>query len=112
MVGRRRDETHPRDAVPGLGDVLGHFEAGQLAALARFGPLSHLDLQFVGVGQVGSGHTEPPGRHLLDGGTTVVLWVNIVQISANGNYSKLSYSDTNYLSQTPLNMLLGILYLP
>ena len=39
---------------------------GQLAALARLGALSHLDLQLISADQVVGGHAEAPGRDLLD----------------------------------------------
>src|SRR5271170_5009406 len=39
---------------------------GKLAALARLGPLRHLDLQLVRVDQVMTGDAETRRRHLLD----------------------------------------------
>lgn len=45
---------------------------GELAALSGLGPLRHLDLDLVRVGQVVGGHAEPPGGHLLDGRAAVV----------------------------------------
>ena len=37
----------------------------QLSALARLGALSHLDLQFISVRQIGTGHAKTTRRHLL-----------------------------------------------
>jgi hypothetical protein len=42
------------------------LSAGQLAALAGFRALRHLDLEVVGVDEVFAGHAEAAGRHLLD----------------------------------------------
>ncbi len=49
------------------GDPRVDLVSRQLAALARLGPLRHLDLQVVGVDEVLAGHPEPAARHLLDG---------------------------------------------
>ena len=59
VVRRRRDQRHARRGVPQPGDLLGHLVAGQLAAFARLGPLGHLDLQDLRLGQVFDGHAEP-----------------------------------------------------
>ena len=40
---------------------------GQLSAFAGLGALRHLDLDFIGVGQIVTGDTEASGRHLFDG---------------------------------------------
>jgi hypothetical protein len=62
----RRDETDPGRGVPGPGDPGVDLVPGQLAPLARFGSLRHLDLQIIGVDQVLTRHSEAPGRDLLD----------------------------------------------
>ena len=66
MVRRRRDERHPRGRIAGLGDPGVHFFARKVAALTGLGPLRHLDLDLLRAAQVGAGHAEPPGGHLLD----------------------------------------------
>ena len=66
VVGRRRDERHPRGRIAGLGDPGVHFFPRKVAALARLGPLRHLDLDLLRAAQVGAGHAEAPGGHLLD----------------------------------------------
>ena len=68
VVRRRADQAHAGRGVADAGDVLVHLAARQLAAFAGLGPLRHLDLQFVGVGQVPDGHAEAAGGDLLDGG--------------------------------------------
>ena len=66
VVRRRRDQPDARRGVPNLADVLIHLVAGQLAALAGLGALRHLDLQFVGVGQIFGGNAKTGAGHLLD----------------------------------------------
>ena len=66
VVRRRRDERHARRGVPQPGDLFGHLVAGQLAALARLGPLGHLDLQHLRLREVLHGHAEAGAGHLLD----------------------------------------------
>ena len=66
VVRRRRNQRHAGRGVPQPGDLLGHLVGRQLPALARLGPLGHLDLQDLGVGQVLDGHAEPGAGHLLD----------------------------------------------
>ena len=53
VVGRRRDQGHAGLAVAQPGDVGIHLRARQLAALARLGPLGHLDLQLPATAQIG-----------------------------------------------------------
>ena len=66
VVRRRRDERHPRGRIAGLGDPGVHFFARKVAALAGLSPLRHLDLDLLRAAQVGAGHAEAPGGHLLD----------------------------------------------
>ncbi len=76
---RRRNQPHPRRAVPNAGDLLVDLVTGQLPPLARLGPLGHLDLQFAGAAQIFAGHAEPAAGHLLDGaGAIVVVRVELV----------------------------------
>ena len=65
VVRRRRDQPHAGGRMPHLGDPFVHLVAGQLAALPRFGPLRHLDLDGVGVDQVLGGDAEPARGDLL-----------------------------------------------
>ena len=57
----------PGDRVPQAGDDGADFVAGKLAAFAGLGALGHLDLDFLGAGQVGGGDAETAGGDLLDG---------------------------------------------
>ena len=66
VVRRRGDQADAGRRVPHLGDPGLDLVAGELAALARLGPLRHLDLQLVGVDQVLARHAEPARGHLLD----------------------------------------------
>src|SRR5688572_7338891 len=47
-------------------DVVDYFVAGELAALAGLGPLSHLDLQLAGGGEVVRRDAESSGSDLLN----------------------------------------------
>ena len=67
VMGRWRDESHPRCGVASLGDPGVNLVARQLSSFARLGPLSHLDLEVIAVDQVLAGHAEAPRGHLLDG---------------------------------------------
>ena len=49
--------------------------AGQLPALARLGPLGHLDLNLLGLGQILDGDAEAAAGHLLDGAVAAVAVV-------------------------------------
>src|SRR3712207_5577533 len=60
VVGRRGDQTYPGRRVAYPRYILGDLVPRELAALARFGPLSHLDLQDVGVDQVLGRDAEAP----------------------------------------------------
>ena len=66
MVRRRRNQADARRRMAHLGDPWINLAAGQLAALAGFGSLGHLDLQFLGVDEIKARHAESAGRHLLD----------------------------------------------
>src|SRR6202020_2423359 len=66
VMRRRRDQADAGGGVPGLRDPRVDLVPGQLAALARLGPLRHLDLQVVGVDQVLAGDPEPAAGYLLD----------------------------------------------
>ena len=65
MVGRRRDERDARNGVARLGDDVVHLVARQLSPLARLGTLRHLDLYFLGIGQVLRRHAEASRGNLL-----------------------------------------------
>ena len=58
VVRRRRDQAHAGHRVAQPANVVTHLAAGQLAALARLGPLRHLDLDLVGAGEVLGGDTK------------------------------------------------------
>ena len=62
----RTDQLHPRRRVPQPPDVLINFVTRKLPALAGLRALRHLDLQFIGVGQIIDRHAKPAGRDLLD----------------------------------------------
>ena len=66
VVRRRADQADTRRRVPRLGHPRVDLVARQLAALAGLGPLRHLDLDVVGVGEVFRRHAEAAGRELLD----------------------------------------------
>ena len=66
VVGRRADQADPRRRVPRLGHPRVDLVARQLSPLTGLGPLRHLDLEVVGVGEVVAGDAEPPGGDLLD----------------------------------------------
>ncbi len=51
--------------MPQSRNYIVNFVAGKLAALAGFGALRHLDLQFVGIHQVIGGHSKTRRGHLL-----------------------------------------------
>jgi hypothetical protein len=63
---RRRDQADTRRRSPDPADVAVHLVARQLPAFAGLGPLRHLDLYLVGVGEVVHRDAEAPGRDLLD----------------------------------------------
>ena len=69
VVRRRRDQRDARRRVAHARDRRVDLVAGKLAAFAGLGALGHLDLDFLGVGQILGGHAEAPGGHLLDGRT-------------------------------------------
>ena len=58
VVRRRRNQAHAGHRVAQAPDVFRHLAAGQLAALTRFGPLGHLDLDLVGAAQVFGGYAK------------------------------------------------------
>ncbi|EAP99266.1 hypothetical protein JNB_03820 [Janibacter sp. HTCC2649] len=71
VVRRRADEADAGRAVTRARHPRIDLGAGQLATLAGLGSLRHLDLDVVGVREVGRGHTEATGGHLLDRRTTL-----------------------------------------
>ena len=66
VVRGRRDQADARRRVAQARDLDVDLVAGQLAALARLGALRDLDLQHVGVDQVGRRDAEARGGDLLD----------------------------------------------
>ena len=66
VVGRGRDELHPRLRMAQARDEARHLDAGKLPSFAGLGALRDLDLQLVGSFQVGGGHAEPRRGDLLD----------------------------------------------
>src|SRR5262249_9006754 len=66
VVWRRRDEPDPGRRVTNLRDEIIDLLSGQLTTLAGLGALRHLDLEFVGVDQVVTGHAEARRCDLLD----------------------------------------------
>ena len=71
MVRRRRNQGHTGGGETGLGNPGVNLTAGQMAAFPRLRALGHFDLDFLGAVQIGTGHTEPGGGHLLDGAVSV-----------------------------------------
>ncbi|GJD02058.1 hypothetical protein ColKHC_10883 [Colletotrichum higginsianum] len=69
VVRRGRDKTDTRGRVAGASNRLGDLVAGELTTLAGLGSLSHLDLELIGIGQIGRRDTEAAGGDLLDGGS-------------------------------------------
>src|SRR5437899_6799591 len=67
MMWRRRNQADTWCRVPHLGDPGIDFLAWQLAALTGFGTLGHLDLQFLCLNQIITGHPKTPGGNLLNG---------------------------------------------
>mmetsp|Transcript_43739 Transcript_43739/g.106165 ORF Transcript_43739/g.106165 Transcript_43739/m.106165 type:complete len:619 (-) Transcript_43739:2977-4833(-) len=65
MVGRRRDKHHPWLARANRCDVRVHLVRGQLPTLPRLGTLRDLNLDLLGIHQVGGRHAKATGRHLL-----------------------------------------------
>src|SRR3546814_3275832 len=63
---RRRDQHDAGGGVAQPRDLLGHLEAGKLAALAGLRPLRDLDLQLAAVVQIFRGDAEAAGGDLLD----------------------------------------------
>ena len=59
VVGRRTDQAHSWCRVASLCHPRVDLVTWKLAALPRLGPLGHLDLEVVGVGEVGRGDAEP-----------------------------------------------------
>src|SRR3712207_334859 len=71
-VGRRGDQTYPWRRVAHPRYVLRDLVPRELAALAGFGPLGHLDLQHVRVDEVLGSDAEATARYLLYGAAAVV----------------------------------------
>jgi hypothetical protein len=79
VVGRRRDQAHPRGGEAQPPNQLGHLDARQLAALAGLGPLRDLDLEFAAVVEVLGGDAEAARGDLLDRRIGVVaVWARLV----------------------------------
>ena len=72
VMGRRGDEPDAGGGLAALRDPGIDLASGQLAALARLGPLGHLDLYFLGAYEVFARHAEAAGGDLLDGAATRV----------------------------------------
>src|SRR5215472_6354530 len=63
---RRRNERRARSCVPDASNVLANFLCRELAALAGFRALRHLDFHFLGVDKIVGGNAEAAGSNLLD----------------------------------------------
>jgi hypothetical protein len=66
VVGRRRNERHPRGRVARLGDEVVDLLPRQVAALPRLRALRHFDFDGVSTVEVGARDPEAPTGHLLD----------------------------------------------
>ncbi|RNA35421.1 hypothetical protein BpHYR1_037199 [Brachionus plicatilis] len=67
VVRRRTDQSDTRYRISAISNVLCNFVAGQFAAFARLGALSHLDLNVVRMRQINTAHPEAARGHLLNG---------------------------------------------
>src|SRR5690606_15972285 len=72
VMWRRRNQTYSGSRIANAGNLRINLVAGQLSSFTGLGALSHLNLYFLSVDQVFTGHPESSGRHLLDGTTTRV----------------------------------------
>src|SRR5690554_3289731 len=68
MVRRRTDESNTGRGITRFRNILVNLVSRKLPSLSGLGALGHLDLYFIGVGQVFNGYPEPAGCNLLDGG--------------------------------------------
>ncbi len=75
VMRRRRNQPDARNGETQFRDVLGNLVAGQLATLAGFRTLCHLDLYLIGAVQVLGGHAEAAGGNLLDLGTQRIAFL-------------------------------------
>ena len=66
VVRRRGDQRHAGHGVPGLRDPGVHLCPGKMTALAGLRALGHLDLDLLRAHEIGAGHAEAGGSHLLD----------------------------------------------
>ena len=66
VVRRRRNQFDTGRRMADLRDPGIHFRPRQLTALTRFRALGHLDLQFLGLGQIVARYAKTPRSHLLD----------------------------------------------
>ena len=66
VVRRWADQSDAGRRMPHRRDFLVDLSTGKLPTLARLGPLRHLDLDLVAVGQVVDGHAETTRSDLLD----------------------------------------------
>ncbi len=82
VVGWRRDQSNSGNGVTSFGDIFRDFVAGKFSSFTGFGSLRHLDLQLVGVGQVGGRYSESSGSDLLDGRSLVEFGI-LVEIPVN-----------------------------
>mmetsp|Transcript_5181 Transcript_5181/g.9443 ORF Transcript_5181/g.9443 Transcript_5181/m.9443 type:complete len:269 (-) Transcript_5181:1853-2659(-) len=69
---RGTDKSHPGGCVSVLRNVLRDLEPWKLSALARLGPLSHLNLDLIAIGKVVACNTEPSRGDLLDARPPIV----------------------------------------
>ena len=65
VMRRWRNKTNARNGITCLGNDVVHLETWQLSAFARLGALCHLNLYFLGIHQVFSGHAKASRGNLL-----------------------------------------------
>src|SRR5687768_3290318 len=66
VMRRWRDQPYPWGRMPHFGNPWVDLAAGQFAAFARLGALSHLDLDLTRLSEIITRYSKPPRSHLLD----------------------------------------------
>ena len=73
MVRRRRNQAHARGGVARFRNPRVHLAGGQVAALAGFRALRHLDLDLLRADEITAGYAKASAGHLLDRGAAIVI---------------------------------------
>src|SRR5205085_5111608 len=88
VMRRRRDQPNAGGRVADFCDEFIDLVPRKLSALARLGPLRHLDLQLVGVDEIVARDAEARRRDLLDGAAPPVAVVIVFE--ARGVFAALA----------------------